>query len=92
MSEARFTPGPWEACERGAYTDFDGNSRVILGGDRRIAVVQVSSRSREDNANAALIAAAPSMYAELERLCDILNGTGYATDAANSVLSRARGE
>ena len=59
MMQADFNPPDpnhplWEACERGAYTDFDGNSRVILGGDRRIAVVQVSSRSREDNANAAL--------------------------------------
>ena len=27
------TPGPWEAAERGGYSDFDGDSRVILGND-----------------------------------------------------------
>ena len=48
------TPGPWEACDRGDYGDFDGDSRVILGDDMRVAVVQTDGRD-ETEANADLI-------------------------------------
>ena len=48
------TPGPWFACERGDYANFYGNSRVILGDDMRIAVV--NSKDQEGEANASLIA------------------------------------
>ena len=52
MSEnVKHTPGPWEACERGDYSD-DGI--VILGEDMRVAVV-----NREEDA--ALIEAAPDL-------------------------------
>jgi len=44
------TPFPWELCERGDYADFDGNSRVILGDDRRIAVIHVSDEESEATA------------------------------------------
>lgn len=60
------TPGPWEAADRGDYSDFDGASRVILGDDRRIAVVQHSG-SDEDEANTHLLEAAPEMKAALEQ-------------------------
>lgn len=53
------TPGPWEAAERGAYSDFDGQSRVILGDDMRIGVIQ--GADEESDANARLIAAAPAI-------------------------------
>lgn len=53
----RMTPGPWEAAERGGYSDFDGDSRVISGDDRRIAVVQHDGKD-EDEANARVIALA----------------------------------
>ncbi len=72
-STAAPTPGPWEACERGAYSDFDGNSRVILGSDRRIAVVQHSG-TPEDEANTLLIAAAPETAAERARLVVVNEG------------------
>lgn len=54
MDTTRATPRPWELCERGAYTDFEGNSRVIIGDNMRIAVVQTDGR-QETEANAALI-------------------------------------
>ena len=38
------TPGEWEAADRGDYGDFDGNSRVILGDDMRVAVIQHPAR------------------------------------------------
>lgn len=49
------TPGPWKACQIGDYTDFDGNSRVILGDDRRVAVVQARPGDFEASANADII-------------------------------------
>jgi hypothetical protein len=66
MAEMKHTPGPWEACDQGDYSDFDGNSRVILGDDMRIAVVQWSpgDMQAESDANAHLIAAAPELLAE----------------------------
>jgi hypothetical protein len=51
-----WTKGAWEQCDPGAYSDFDGDSVVILGDDRRICVVQGSHS--EAIANAALIAEA----------------------------------
>lgn len=44
------TPGPLELCERGAYGDFNGNSRVVIGDDRRLAVFQVSDEETCANA------------------------------------------
>lgn len=59
-----FTPGPWEACDPGDYGDFDGESRVVLGNDMRIAVVHWHDGDcrAENDANANLIAAAPKLY------------------------------
>ena len=64
---SKHTPGPWEAAERGDYFDLDGNSRVILGDDRRIAIVQHSGREA-DAANTRLIAAAPDLLDALEAI------------------------
>ena len=64
MSAAQYTPGPWTACELGSYSDYEGNCRVILGDDRRIAVVQ--GAQSEDEANARLIAESPEMLALLQ--------------------------
>lgn len=63
------TKGPWEACERGDYSDYRGDSRVILGDDMRIAVVHDSGIDRQE-ANARLIAAAPELLEALELLLD----------------------
>ena len=49
-------PGEWKAAEQGDYGDFDGNSRVILGDDMRLAVVHWSNA--DDDAVAEFIAAA----------------------------------
>lgn len=67
MSETKWTPGPWTMEERGAYSDFDGNSRVISGEFMRVAVVHTDGRS-EFEANASLIASAPALYAALEAM------------------------
>lgn len=63
---SKHTPGPWEICPMGSYSDFDGQSRVICGDDRRIAVVHAERGNKEDKANARLIAAAPELLRELK--------------------------
>ena len=67
MSER--TKAPWIACEHGDYGDYNGNCIVILGdgGNVRTAVV-LGFDTRETRANARLIARAPEMAAEIERL------------------------
>lgn len=70
----KHTPGPWEAADRGDYSDLRGNSRIVLGDDRRIAIVQHSGCA-EDEANARLIAAVPDL---LEALRAIITHPAYA--------------
>ena len=97
------TPGPWEACDPGDYSDFDGQSVVILGDDRRMAVVQ--GDSDEAVANARLIAAAPAMLEALRDIRSWLLDSGQliddgishpafvkANNAANAAIALATGE
>lgn len=65
---SKHTPRPWHAAERGDYSDLGGNSRVILGNDRRIAIVQHNG-SAEDDANAYLFAAAPDLLEACKEFC-----------------------
>lgn len=51
----KHTRGPWKASEHGAYSDYKGNSIVVLGDDLRIA---------------SLIAAAPDLLKALEALLE----------------------
>lgn len=67
MEKLKHTPGPWEACERGDYSDFNGDSQVILSDDKRICVIH--SYNPEGEANARLISAAPEMLEELINFC-----------------------
>ncbi|WP_025899082.1 hypothetical protein [Sneathiella glossodoripedis] len=92
----KHTPGPWKAAEQGDYGDFDGNSRVILGDDRRIAVVQHSGTD-EDEANAHLIEASPDLLEALKhaRLMIMNSGidtTGTAVPMYDAAISKAEGK
>lgn len=67
------TPAPWEACVPGDYGDFDGDSRVMCGDDKRIAVFHWNERYAEGNdadieLSVALRNAAPALLDEIERL------------------------
>ncbi|MCO5159662.1 MAG: hypothetical protein M9939_00880 [Mesorhizobium sp.] len=64
------TPTPWEACERGDYSD-DGI--VILGDDRRIAVV-----NHEEDA-ALIVHAVNSLPALVKALEDMLTVADMTT-------------
>ena len=65
------TIGNWKACDPGDYDDFDGRSVVILGGYKRLAVVQ--NDDAEAIANARLIAAAPDLLKALREAQSVLN-------------------
>lgn len=73
MRETKHTPRPWEACDVGDYSDYDGRCRVILGNDLRIAVVL--GDHDESAANARLIAAAPDLLEALERCLNFIENT-----------------
>lgn len=67
MADTKFTPGPWEACDRETY-------QAIYAKGYERAFCQVDSYSEgfgpnraERDANAHLIAAATELYAEIER-------------------------
>lgn len=81
MSTAKHTPGPWQACELGAYGDFDGKCRVILGDDTRIAIV-LGTRE-EDAANASGIACLPELIDGFRRLLNYADGMHRAAEHLN---------
>lgn len=68
MSDTKHTPGPWETCDPEDYGDYDGNCRVILGDDLRVAVVL--GVDGENEANAHLIAAAPDLLEALHECAE----------------------
>ena len=98
MSNTKFTPGPWEA--QGLYimfTNADTKQFDWVAKVERFA----DKYKHEEAANAALIAAAPELYAALEKitahmlvqfpwaLSDPLNSIMKQSKAA---LAKARGE
>ena len=75
MSDSKFTSGPWEACKIKHYhPQLIGETCCVKIGEN---IVELDYRGfgHENNdydrseANAALIAAAPEMYAALKRHC-----------------------
>lgn len=99
MSETKFTPGPWEIKSR-----FVG-PLVIASDDVEVAHVGLYHESwAQCVKNATLIAAAPDLYAALDRVLDayvserLWNGAStWDVDnrvviGARAALARARGE
>lgn len=89
---SRHTPGPWKLCNRGDYTDYEGESAVITGnGDSvRIAVVHHAGTA-EDQANANLIAAAPDLLAALNKMLQITNRDHVFWYGARNAIAKAEG-
>lgn len=83
MTETRFTPGPWEAADRGDYGDYNGNCRVILADDMRIAVVH-DYGADESEATARLITAAPDIFAALPDLSHVIVWLENGCDPKNA--------
>jgi hypothetical protein len=94
-SETKWTPGPWEYVEStehhgpyvttaygstvcDCYAMSDPSAPAVRNGGTSVPILHLAEMA---NPNARLIAAAPELYAELERL-----------DPQNPVLAKARGE
>ena len=88
MSE--FTPGPWEVFNEGLGSYKVSKCDAWLGSS--------TLRTNEENiANANLIAAAPELYAALERVLNQswdgpIDAEHYARKQAAAALAKARGE
>jgi hypothetical protein len=89
MSEAKFTPGPWE-CKQ-VWTPSGrafriGKDAMLEPGPRGCCIIydDYGYGTNERSANAALIAAAPWLYSALESLLktvvDDLGECGYGED------------
>jgi hypothetical protein len=98
--EAKFTPGPWHWQGQGRFWEiYSGGTELTADG--MICCINnpretVTPEQRQ--ANAALIAAAPDMYAALEKALPILEAHHAAGDKmevymkAVAALASARGE
>jgi len=105
MSETKFTPGPWKAVihswgEAGVYSSDDR----IAGLDvRHVATEETQDTFTElMEANAAIMAASPDLYAALKDLDDAFCSENRTKEdrlrsrqaliAARAALAKARGE
>jgi hypothetical protein len=98
----KFTPGPWEV--RGSKSASVANIEAVekkrgmrACGDTYPHICSVSHRSDPEQANALLIAAAPEMYAALDRLVKRINEDGDqfvsdVLDEAEKALKKATGK
>jgi hypothetical protein len=88
LSAPKWTPGPWK---RGTLA-----RDIIFGADWKVIAEVLQRLSKEESeANVALIAAAPDLYAALEAVLSIIwwaHGDGQHYQAAKAALAKARGE
>ena len=99
MSAPKFTKGPWYAyshdikdCLDEYYTEWGVSSSETKRG---ICAMLGADSEDEINANAALIAAAPDMYALLQKILDNKIIPDYKAHVAQEIiklLKKARGE
>lgn len=102
MAETRFTPGPWRALmgmtHRVVWSDGNGSVCSISRQRRENRQVGATARSAEQSAaDAHLIAAAPRLYAALDRLSRAFAEADKfeqlaAMVEAQAALAAARGE
>lgn len=83
MSEAKFTPGPWEVEDNPTIPEKKQVASFEVSGSRCLQVVVRTHNEFDYN----LIAAAPDMYEALQELhtayCELMNEKdGVAVDAA----------
>ena len=103
MSEAEFTPGPWEKTQNGIRV---GGIAIVYHGDGKtwfdISSANCSYETflEQQPYNADLIVSAPDMYAILNRALDALQraddygvpGLRVLMEDTSDVLAKARGE
>lgn len=102
MSEPKFTKGPWKYVKKQDYYNCGVTEHyydVYEVVDSKNHLIAKAGKIESDNleANAALIACAPTMYAMLERILDFKTGGPFistnpsVTELAH-LLMKARGE
>lgn len=101
MSKPIFTPGPWhvfydEMLDEYRCTIVDEKS-FLISNVSRAAIRRGETYKEKQLANAYLIAAAPEMYAMLERIMDYRTGGPFIanptkTEEIYNLLANARGE
>jgi len=94
MSEAKFTKGEWTVNDEGGLIEINsmsGTVGTVWGFDPDHTGCNISE---ESHCNAHLIAAAPDMYAMLEKLSGQLTDINAhrAADEVEMLLAKARGE
>ena len=87
----RFTTGPWQYAN---YTDFLEIQNTDPVNPKEIAYIDGWTDEQEAKANAALIAAAPEMYARLEQVAEDFEALGLTSnrDSVLRLLAKCRGE
>lgn len=90
--EPKFTPGPWFA---GAKRVWANETEDRLG----MELTLHGGNNRDNNANARLIAAAPDLYAALQKAALVLSGEAMtkselikALELAQAALAKAQGK
>ena len=91
MSNTKFTPGPWQIA--GMIRSGDAIEIKTVNDDPYcIGMAYDVNRNPENKANAHLIAAAPELYKELERLVFVFgNKFPDEVEAAKAALLKAQG-
>lgn len=99
MSEPKFTKGPWyvDQGEKVGYGIHSYHTRICimrLATSDPLDIIATLPHDNTEEANAALIAAAPDMYWMLESLLDLLelNGLYAKHHEITELLKKARGE
>ena len=97
MSDAKWTPGPWETSQSlgDAYIWAETEENGVF---EHVAVVLRCDEPGMQDANAHLIAAAPDLYEALEEIADYVGDEVSfilgppVVSAARAALAKARGE
>jgi len=95
MSEAKFTPGPWEWDGDVWDYDYAEEAPWLIGKDNQI--ILKGEIDCANKANAHLIAAAPDLYEAIKELLYALQDddnwrTSGVYEDAEAALAKARGE
>lgn len=85
----KFTPAPWKV--HGDWQILDSNERLIAQFEPLNDELSNGNTS-ESFANAALIAAAPEMYAMLDKMLNSEQPASDFYEEADALLAKARGE
>ena len=98
---SKHTPTPWEKCEAGDYSDYDGDSIILLGDDISCRVAAVFGADEKAEANAEFIVRAVNAHDALVTALKLLVRNGqkqgwtdkYQDDmnAALAAISKAEG-